>query len=89
MISGGLYGKILNLEEDKTIQYSMIINMLDSIPHYGVHLSQNITGVREEESIPEVSCNKDSVCGLIDALYQNCVNMLHFKDVVEDYILEE
>ena len=53
---------------------------------YGIEVVSFSEDKNEVEKIENVSYEKDKVMNIITLLYENAVDITHFKDVVEDYI---
>lgn len=82
-----IYEKSLPCMGDKIIHYDICENMVDNVIHYGIQISDKVGDENRKETIQDISPDKNLVCNLIDYLFQNVIDVTHFKDVVEDYIL--
>lgn len=58
--------------------------------HYGIKISSVVgdSDEREDTAVELISRDKEIVEKLIEYLYENSVDTIHFKDVVEDYIFK-
>lgn len=79
--------KSISCMGNKIIRYSICKNLIGGTAHYGIQLSESSKNLNQEESIENISPNKDFVYDLIKYLYENVIDVTHFKDIVEDYIL--
>ena len=72
--------------EKRTINYNLCENTIENQVIYGIEIVSFSEDKKEVEKIENVSCEKDKVMNIITLLYENAVDITHFKDVVEDYI---
>lgn len=85
-----VYEKVLSVEILKTIRYSIVEKLIDGFVHYGIKISSVVgdSDEREDTAVELISRDKEIVEKLIEYLYENSVDTIHFKDVVEDYIFK-
>ena len=82
--------KIYELNQTLAIKRSIIYNLCESTVEgktvYGIEIIVNSNDKQESSKIENVSYDKNQVVNIITLLYENAVDISHFKDVVEDYI---
>lgn len=74
--------------EGKRIEYRITTCEKDGSEHYGIQVITDAKDYREDEAVDMISPDKNFVEEIITYLYQNSIDTVHFKDVLEDYILE-
>ena len=72
---------------NKTIKYEMLETFYDDCICYGIQIKEFYKDNYFEELIEDISSNKAFVNNLITYLYENAVDTVHFKDIIEDYIV--
>lgn len=82
-----IYEKSLHCMGDKIIHYDICENAVDNTIHYGIQISDKVGDESRKEIINDISPDKNLVCNLIDYLFENTIDVTHFKDIVEDYLL--
>ncbi len=71
----------------KTIEYKMLESFYDDYSYYyGIQIKEFYKDNYFEELIEDISSNKTFVYNLITYLYENGIDTVHFKDIVEDYM---
>ena len=70
----------------RTINYNLCENAVENQMIYGIEIVSLSEDKKEIEKIENVSYEKDEVIKIITLLYENAVDITHFKDIVEDYI---
>ncbi len=88
MIIRNLYEKSLPIMNNKVIKYNICENKYSGQTHYGIQIIEEIGRKHNEEMIESISPNKNFVYGLLSYLCENTVDTVHFKDIVDDYILK-
>ena len=82
--------KIYELNQTLAIKRSIIYNLCECTVQgktvYGIEIIVNSNDKQESSKIENVSYDKNQVVNIITLLYENAVDISHFKDVVEDYI---
>lgn len=68
--------------EERIINYYLCEN--DS--KYGIEIMIETKNENEISQISNISKNKNFVVTLIKHLYENAIDTIHFKDVVDDYL---
>lgn len=61
-------------------------NLYEDNRNYGIELTLSSDSLNEKVKMDNISNDKEMVVELIDYLYENAVDTIHAKDVVEDYI---
>ena len=54
--------------------------------NYGIEIMLKTKKENESLQIDNISTNKDIVVDLIKHLYENSIDTIHFKDIVDDYM---
>lgn len=70
----------------RVLEYSLCENESENGKSYGIQLVSNSRNSNEKIIIENISSKKDFVINLINILHENCIDTIHFKDIVEDYI---
>lgn len=70
----------------RVLEYSLCENESEDGKLYGIQLASNSKNSNEKITIENISSKKDFVVNLINILHENCIDTIHFKDIVEDYI---
>ena len=70
----------------RTLIYSLCKSKNKEESQYGIQLVMTSEKEKEEVMIQDISNNKNYVMNLITYLYENAIDTIHLKDVVEDYI---
>ncbi len=83
-----IYKKILKHSENKIITYGILETLEENKTHYGIYVSEEVNGIVREEAIESIFPNKNMILNLIDRLCENAIDIIHFKDIVEDYLLD-
>ena len=82
--------KIYELNQTVTVERKITYNLCESTTEgktvYGIEIVVISNDKQESSTIENVSCDKNQVINIITLLYENAVDISHFKDVVEDYI---
>lgn len=70
----------------KRVRYELTRQSYMPVAFYGI-----VATVADEESVflSSISSDRDFVIGIVDCLNHNEVSLLHFLDVVYDYLCEE
>ena len=72
----------------RVLHYNLLESSGEKGKTYGVEIALcDGKGAVEKQALENVCTCKESALKLIEYLYENAVGMLHFKDVVEDYII--
>lgn len=85
---------IKNLQEKnfsslkKTVFYNLTWVEYKGGKSFGIQIITKAKDYTEEEIIKNISSNEDFVKKIINYLFENAVDTIHFKDVTEDYILK-
>ena len=85
---------IKNLQEKnfsslkKTVFYNLTWVEYEGEKSFGIQIITKTKDYTEEEIIKNISSNEDFVKKIINYLFENAVDTIHFKDVTEDYILK-
>lgn len=69
----------------RTLKYSILENCNNS---YGINLSVLSKNNTEEVYVENISNNKNFIINLISILYENAIDTIHFKDIIEDKIID-
>ncbi len=88
MSTQSVYVNELSSMEGKKIDYKITTYEKDGCKQYGIQVVTDAKDYHEEESVDMISPDKNFVEEIIKYLYQNSVDTIHFKDVLEDYILK-
>lgn len=73
---------------EKTVFYNLIWTECEGNKSFGIQIITKTKSYTEKEIIKDISLNENFVIKIINYLYENAVDTLHFKDVTEDYILK-
>lgn len=60
--------------------------LYESNNSYGIEIMLKSKNKNEDLKISDISKDKNIVVNLIKYLYENSVDTIHFKDIVEDYV---
>ncbi len=71
----------------RVIEYNLYESGDISEKYYGIQVKLISDKVKEEIKIENISCDINFVMNIIDYLYENAVDTVHCKDIIEDYIL--
>lgn len=88
MSTQSVYVNELTSMEGKKIEYRITACEKDGCEQYGIQVITDAKDYHEEETVDMISPDKDFVKEIITYLYQNSVDTVHFKDVLDDYILK-
>ena len=69
----------------KIIKYNLCESTTEE--GYGIQVTTHFEDFYEEKIIKAISKDISLVKNLIKFLYENCVDVIHFEDIVQDYIL--
>lgn len=72
----------------KIIRYNLCEVKYGSYIHYGIQIAEHIGKTHNKETLENISTNKDFVHELLLYLCENLIDTVHFKDIVEDYLLK-
>lgn len=87
VIVKNIYEKSLPCMRNKVIRYNICENLNGDVINYGIEIAESSDGLSRKEIVEDISPDKDFVYNLITYLCENVVDVTHFKDIVEDYIL--
>ena len=88
MIIRRVYVNELSSMNGKKIEYKITTCEEDGCEQYGIQVITDAKDYHEEETVNAISTDKEFVKEVITYLYQNSVDAVHFKDVLEDYLLK-
>lgn len=88
MIIKNFCEKSLPTAYGKVIKYNICESEYSGHTHYGIHIIEQIGEDQIEETIENISPNKNFVCDLLTYLCENLIDTVHFKDIVEDYLIK-
>lgn len=88
MSTRSVYVNELTSMEGKKIEYRITTGEKDGCEQYGIQVITDTKDYHEEEAVDMISPDKNFVKEIITYLYQNSIDTIHFKDVLEDYILK-
>lgn len=80
------YDLIQKSLNQRVLEYSLCENESEDGKSYGIQLASNSKNSSERITIENISSKKDFIINLINILYENSIDTIHFKDIVEDYI---
>ena len=82
------YKLIQNSLGGRILEYSLVEeNMLSKKDtFYGIKLTLKSKKINEEVIINRISKEKTVVKNLLEYLYENSIDTIHFKDIVDDYM---
>jgi hypothetical protein len=72
----------------KVIDYNVCEDEHDNAIHYGIQVTDRTGEDYNEEMIEDISPSKDFIYNLLMYLYENSIDTVHFRDIVEDYIFK-
>ena len=73
---------------EKTVFYNLTCDKFGGKKNWGIQIITKTNGYAEEETIKNISLDEKFVKKIINYLYENSVDTIHFKDVIEDYIFK-
>lgn len=83
--------KIYSLNQKNSLSRIIEYNLCESNDinkkFYGIQVKLISEAIKEEIKIEDISFNLDFVMNIINYLYENAVDTVHCKDIIEDYIL--
>ena len=88
MIIKNLFEKRITMMNNKIIKYNICEFECDGQMHYGIQIAEKSGRDYKEETIEGISPNKNFVYSLLLYLHENIIDTVHFKDIVNDYILQ-
>ncbi len=88
MVIKNLCEKKLSAMNNKVIKYNVCESKCDSQMHYGIQIVEDVGENHNEETIEGISTSENFVYNLLSYLYDNIIDTVHFRDIVDDYILE-
>ncbi len=86
MITKKIYKLSQNAGIERTLEYNLCESTTEDGKAYGIEVVLTSSKVNERVKIENISNDKDVVLKLLTYLYENAVDTIHFKDIVEDYI---
>lgn len=88
MIIKNLLEKSITMMNNKIIKYNICEHKHDNQIHYGIQIIEKNGRNYKEEIIKGISPNKNFVYSLLLYLYENIIDTVHFKDIVNDYMMQ-
>ena len=88
MATQSVYVNELSYMDGKKIEYKITTCEKDNCEQYGIQVITDAKDYHEEDTVNAISPDKNFVEEIITYLYQNSIDTIHFKDVLEDYILQ-
>lgn len=82
-----IYNVVKKSSGGKVLKYNLCEDNNSDEKCYGIEVLLEDNGLAEREIIKDISNDKSEVLSLIDYLYENGVDIVHFREVVEDYIV--
>ena len=72
------------------VMYSIVENELvlngETTVTYGIAVCSFGSGVRQEETVNDVSTDRERLCALVDLCNRLALEPLHLHDVIEDFL---
>ncbi len=72
---------------DRVMEYNLCESGDLNEKYYGIQVKLISEKINEEIKIEDISCDMNFVMNIIDYLYENAVDIVHCKDIIEDYML--
>jgi len=72
---------------NRTIEYNLEENKKDNQILYGLEVKLISDKITEKVKIEDISNDINFVMNIMNYLYENAVDTIHCKDVIEDYML--
>lgn len=72
---------------NRTIEYNLEENVRDNQILYGLEVKLISSKINEKVKIEDISNDVNFVMNIINYLYENAIDTVHCRDVIDDYIL--
>ncbi len=82
-----IYEKSLPCMGNKVIRYNVCEELIGDTTNYGIEITESSDTSDRKQIIKNISPSKDFVYDLTTYLCENVVDVTHFEDIVQDYIL--